>query len=256
MNGFDPEELHHVLAASAAALVRRDGDDHLEPMLRRLCAAAADNVPGAAFAGLTMLERDGTLSSHGVSDPTIAELDRIQAELGEGPCVDTIRQPAVTTVLVDDFAVEDGRWPRFAPAARDHGVRGLLSFAMAPADAPPGALNLYSVVPRAFDEHARTIAGAFAGQAAVALYGARRISGLATAIETRDVIGQAKGILMERFGLDEQSAFDLLVRSSQDTNVKLVEVARWLVAEAARAAERRRLGADPVALPHSPPRGA
>ncbi|WP_433802217.1 ANTAR domain-containing protein [Actinomycetospora sp. CA-084318] len=118
--------------------------------------------------------------------------------------------------------------------AEDAGIGGLISFALAPQDAEPGALNLYARTGTVFDATARTVAAAFATQASVAMYGARRVEQLTHAIATRDVIGQAKGILMERFALDEHQAFDLLVRSSQDTNIKLLDVSRWLTDEVTR----------------------
>ena len=240
MESVDPETLHRVLAGSATALMRRDDGDTVEALLTRLCAAASVAVPGADHAGMTMQDRDGVLSSHGVSDPLIAELDRLQADLGEGPCVDAIRSGRESVVRVEDFAAEDSRWPRFAPAARESGVHSLLSFAMVPVNAPPGALNLYATVAGAFVDSARVIAAAFAMQAAIAVYGAGRIEGLTIALTTRDVIGQAKGILMERFALDDQEAFELLVRSSQDTNMKLADVARRLTASGHDATISRR----------------
>jgi hypothetical protein len=96
------------------------------------------------------------------------------------------------------------------------------------------ALNLYSRAPDVFDGDARTIAGLFGVQAGVLLYGSHRANHLTTALDSRDVIGQAKGILMSRHAIDEDQAFRMLVSSSQETNIKLVEVSRWLTAEASQ----------------------
>ena len=90
---------------------------------------------------------------------------------------------------------------------------------------------------------ARHLAGLFAAHAAVTLFGAQRVDDLERALASRDEIGQAKGILMERFSLDPTDAFALLSRSSQDTNVKLRDVARWLVSQ---VSERSSAGAGPV----------
>lgn len=98
----------------------------------------------------------------------------------------------------------------------------------------PRAITFYATEADAFDATTRTIALAFATQAAVAVYGAEQVADLRRAVASGDLIGQAKGILMERFGLDERRAFDLLVRSSQDTNIKLADVARWLTGQVAR----------------------
>ena len=98
------------------------------------------------------------------------------------------------------------------------------------------ALNLDSRAPGVFDSSARTVAGLFGAQAALLLHGADHVSHMRAALGSRDTIGQAKGILMERFAVDDDSAFQMLVRSSQDTNLKLVDVARWLVSSAGRQA--------------------
>jgi hypothetical protein len=211
-------------------------DDGRESTLTRLTAAAVAHVPGAAYAGLTMRSKDGTLTSHAPSDPAIVALDLAQAEFGEGPCVEAFGSPQASAVLVDNLSQSPDRWPRFAPVAQRAGVVGLLCFPLAPRHAAPGALTFYATRADAFDATAHTIALAFATQAAVAVYGAEQVADLRRAVASRDLIGQAKGILMERFGLDERRAFELLVRSSQDTNIKLADVARWLTGEVARRA--------------------
>jgi hypothetical protein len=226
--------LESALAASAEKLIAARGGEHEESWqdaLVRMTAAAAASVPGAVHAGFTLRTADRGLVSRAPSDEAIVRLDEAQADLGEGPCVEAMAPDTGTVIRVDDF-VEDRRWPRFAALAEEAGIRSLLSYALVPHDAPPGAMNFYGTAARAFDDPmSRVVAGAFAMQAAVALYGAHRVANLTHALETRDVIGQAKGIVMERFRVDEQQAFDLLVRSSQDTNIKLVDVARWLTEE-------------------------
>jgi hypothetical protein len=107
----------------------------------------------------------------------------------------------------------------------------LLSTQLSTDGGPRAALNLYSRESDAFDDHARTLAGLFGVQAALVLYGADTASHLQRAVDSRDLIGQAKGILMERFTLDDEGAFQMLVTSSQDTNMKLTSVARWLIAD-------------------------
>lgn len=210
--------------------------DGWEATLARLTEAATVHVPGAAYAGMTLRGRTGTLTSHAPSDPAVVDLDRAQAEFGEGPCVEAFGSPQAEAVHVADLARSADRWPRYAPVALRAGVRSLLSFPLAPRQSAPGVLTFYATRPNAFDTTGRTIALAFAAQAAVAVYGAEQVADLRRAIASRDLIGQAKGILMERFGLDERRAFDLLVRSSQDTNIKLADVARWLTGEVARRA--------------------
>ncbi|MBW0101331.1 GAF and ANTAR domain-containing protein [Pseudonocardia sp. KRD-291] len=216
-----------MLVDGAERVTRRGGLRDLDQTLRALVDMAVQNVPGADFGGFTMRE-DGRLTTRAPSDAAIVELDRLQAELGEGPCATALSVGGVTVVQVDDFVEEHGRWPRFAPAATRAGVQSLVSFAMAPRDAAPGAMNLYSRRRAAFGEVDRALGAAFASQVAVAVYGARMVEHMQRALGSRDVIGQAKGILMERFGLGAEEAFELLVRSSQDSNLKLYDVAQWL----------------------------
>jgi ANTAR domain len=98
---------------------------------------------------------------------------------------------------------------------------------------PHAALNLYAHQPDTFDEHARVLAGLFGVQAALLLHGSNQAAQLQRAVDSRDLIGQAKGILMERFKVDDEAAFQMLARSSQDTNMKLTAVAEWLTRERA-----------------------
>ena len=97
------------------------------------------------------------------------------------------------------------------------------------------ALNLYSATPHVFDEEGRTLAGLFGIQASILLYGADTAAQLQRAVDSRDQIGQAKGILRERFGVDDEGAFQMLVKSSQETNMKLTAVAQWLLEDAGRS---------------------
>lgn len=247
---MDPEQFLRVeaaLRASAEQVIAREaraGEETGERTLLHLSRAAAVAVPGAAYVGMTMRSPEGALLALAPSHDAIVELDRLQAVLGEGPCVDALTPGGEAVVRVDDFAAES-RWPRFAAAARDTGVGSLLSYALAPHGAAPGAMNFYGAAPGAFAEPgARTVAGVFAMQAAIAVHAANRIAHLNHALDTRDVIGQAKGILMERFRLDDEQAFERLRRSSQETNIKLADVARWVNNDTVR---RVTAGDDPAA---------
>jgi hypothetical protein len=141
-------------------------------------------------------------------------------------------------VVAQDLAGVDGeRWPRFAPEAVRAGYRGLMSTTLTTDGGPCGALNLYSNNPNAFDEHSRTLAGLFGAQAALLLVGAHQATHLQKAVHSRDLIGQAKGILMERFKVTDEAAFQMLVKSSQDTNIKLTAVARWLTTGESNSAQ-------------------
>jgi ANTAR domain len=123
------------------------------------------------------------------------------------------------------------RWPRWAPAAAARGVESLISFQLFANKGSAGALNMYAGTANVFDDDTAEIGALFASQAALVLHGAQRMAGLNIALLSRDVIGQAKGILMERFDVGPDQAFAMLVESSQQTNMKLVDIATWLVEE-------------------------
>ena len=120
-------------------------------------------------------------------------------------------------------------WPRFAAAASELGLRSLLACQLATARDRLGALNLYSTQPRAFDENSEILARAYATHVGVALASAEREANLRQALASREAIGQAIGILIERHKLTASQAFDLMVHISQRTHVRLRDIADELV---------------------------
>ncbi|MBW0101144.1 ANTAR domain-containing protein [Pseudonocardia sp. KRD291] len=194
------------------------------PLLRDILDTAVRDVPGAEGAGMTLLLDDPL-----VRRPRVQSLVGGWGECEEGPCVDAMRARRVTTFLVHDVESEtSARWPDYAAAAARVGVRSVLSFVMAPPDATPASVSFYAGRPGELTEQDRATGSVFVIQAAVALYGAAQVGRMLAALETRDVIGRATGILMERFGLDDQQALAMLVSSSQDTNTPLTDIAVWL----------------------------
>lgn len=121
------------------------------------------------------------------------------------------------------------RWPRFAAEAERLGIGSMMSFQLYVEDDNLGAMNLYGVKPYSFTSGEQLIGELFASHAAVALSGASASRQLNQALATRDTIGQAKGILMHRENVDDLTAFNMLVEASQHANIKLSEVASWLV---------------------------
>jgi ANTAR domain len=202
--------------------------------------SAVATIPGVDAGSISITEH-GRIETRHPSTEAIGKLDHTQSELYEGPCISAIDDPPENGIVVaQDFAGEDAqRWPRFAPRAVEAGYRSLMSTQLTADGGPRAALNLYSATAHAFDEHARVLAGLFGIQAALLLYGADTAHHLQKAVDSRDRIGQAKGILMERFSLDDEAAFQMLVKSSQDTNMKLTDVARWLTSEVGESATRR-----------------
>lgn len=224
---------HLVVALRTAAhdLAEQRTIRDLDETLGQIVASAVRSIPGVDAGSISMTENGHVETRHPTSE-TVRRLDGFQNDLHEGPCITAIEDPPETGVVVaDDLAGQDGeQWPRFAPRAVEAGYRGLMSTQLSTAGGIRAALNLYSSVPDAFDEYSRTMAGLFGAQAALLLYGSDQASHLQRAVDSRDLIGRAKGILMERFSLDDDGAFRMLVRTSQETNLKLAAVAEWLTA--------------------------
>ena len=156
------------------------------------------------------------------------QVDALQGETQQGPCLDAAYDHL--TVRVADMATET-RWPEFARRASEAGAASMLSIQLYVEGDNLGALNLYSRTPGAFDDESEQVGLLFASHAAVAYAGVRKEAQLAKAVVSRDLIGQAKGILMERYNISGERAFLVLTRISQDTQRKLHDIAAELVRE-------------------------
>lgn len=195
-----------------------------EATLQAIVAGATDIVPGVRWAGISLLN-NGKVLARAPSATLVAELDVLQSDLNEGPCLSALRERR--TVLIPDMAAESD-WPQFARAAYARGVRSLLSFQLFVQDQSLGALNLYADQSDVFDDESVAIGLIVAQHASVALMAAESKDQFGEALASRDVIGQAKGLLMQRNNVTALQAFQMLVRASQETQMKLVDVARWL----------------------------
>ncbi|MEU0884097.1 GAF and ANTAR domain-containing protein [Lentzea sp. NPDC005914] len=197
----------------------------METTLRAIVKAAVDYVAGAEHAGISLVEH-GKISTVAPTSSIVETIDRLQYVFREGPCIDTIAEHH--TYRVGNVG-EAPQWPVFGPAAAENNIHSLLSYRLFVTDRTLGALNLYSSRVDAFDQRTEGDGELFATHAAIALIGVQREVQLGIAIQNRDVISTAKGILMERHGVDAASAFRMLVEASQTTNVKLHRAATWLV---------------------------
>jgi GAF domain-containing protein len=176
------------------------------------------------------------LSTHGsqpkvaaVTDPVVADVYRPQLASDSGPLVTAMRERI--TVLVRDTTTDE-RWPEWAATVAALGVRSVLDVPLATGSGTTksvGVLGLYSPEPDAFGEDDEAIAHILARHASVALASARHEETMAQAVDARKLVGQAMGILMERFDVDGDRAFAILRRYSQDTNTKLRDVAQQLI---------------------------
>ncbi len=194
----------------------------LDETLQRVVDLAAEEVEGCASATISFIQRGGRISSPAFSSRLSKDADEMQYEVGEGPCLDAIQEQE--TVKVDDLNNEE-RWPKFRERALELGVASILTFRLFVEEDTIGALNLYSHEAHAFDEEAVTLGTIFASHSSVALKSAISEAGHEAAIRSRDVIGQAKGIIMERQGLHADGAFDLLREISQRENRRVRDIA-------------------------------
>jgi GAF domain-containing protein len=181
---------------------------------------------GCDFAGVIFVRGKHDIETAAATDPIVAKLDAMQMEVGEGPDVSVLADRL--SVIVSDTSTET-RWPIWARHVAECGIRSLLSVRMYTDEETMGTLNVYSRQPNAFDVDDQAVAHVLARHAAVALGSARKIENLWLAVDARKRIGQAQGILMERFDLNADQAFAVLLRYSQDNNVKLRVVADRLV---------------------------
>ena len=208
-------------------------------VLDRVVFAARDIVPGADLVSVTLRSPDGEFHTPVETSQAASDLDQLQYRFGEGACVEAARPSGPAIAISDDLAT-DPRWPRFGPAAAAFGFRSLVSTALLPDARSPqlsGALNVYSRAPHGIAPADRDILLLLATHASLALATTSAVSRgdlkaeqLRQALDSRDAIGQAKGVLMARRGITAEQAFALLRRTSQEINVKLRELARIVTA--------------------------
>jgi len=225
------------LAATLSELARSlEDEDTVESTLLGIVRAAVGTIPGAGHAGILTVERRD-LRTSAATDELVVRVDDAQRDTGQGPCMDALFKDR--TVRVPDLATEQ-RWPDFVPKAAALELGSMLSIQLYVHDDSLGALNLYARRAAAFDEASEYVGQLFAAHASIAMSGAQKQDQLIQAMATRDLIGQAKGILMERHKITGEQAFALLVGASQRTNVKLRDVAEHLVTSGELADRRRR----------------
>jgi len=173
-----------------------------------------------------LLRAGGALTTASATSPRVEESDRVQRETGEGPCF--AASQTAELFRVDDTTLVTA-WPEWAWTVSKLGIRSALGVPLRTYDRNYGALNLYSNEPAAFGEEEIAVAQIFARNVAIALDGATKEESLGQAIDARKVIGQAQGIIMERYGVNADVAFAMLLKFSQDRNVKLRAIAEHLV---------------------------
>jgi GAF domain-containing protein len=207
-------------------------DHSVESVLQKVTQLAARVLPGEPVTSVTILA-EGRPATVAASDPLARDLDEFQYAQDAGPCLDAARTGRLTELLDSST---DERWGDFPAAAADHGCRGVLSFPLPAQELVSGGLNVYARTSRPLDQRTRSLAERFAAYAVVPvsnmyLYEAavERAEHLRAALDSRPVIDQAKGILMERFKLSADQAFSVLAQVSMQSNTKVRTVAERFV---------------------------
>ncbi len=222
--------------ALAKSVARLEGVDPVDTGLDaalELAVAETDDVFEVDGAGLLLVDEGGVLRYMAASDEPGRMLETLQEQFGEGPCVDAFLDDA--PVLAGDLA-SDPRWPSVAPLAAKHGVRAVLGVPVRLPEGPVGALNVYAARPHRWDQadiaaiqaYTRVIASLL--RTAVRAHVSGKAAGqLQRALDHRSLIEQAKGVIMERRGLGQQAAFDLLRAQARSTRRRLHDVASEVV---------------------------
>jgi GAF domain-containing protein len=201
--------------------------DDADTVLGDLTRNAARVVPGAQYAGITLMGRNGTVETVAPTHRYVVYLDDVQRRHLQGPCLSAGTENEL--VRIDDLSAEL-RWPDFVKdAVKLTPVRAVLSVPLFTARRHSAALNLYAAETGVFGEDSIELGLLFATQTALVWSLIRRSEQFKSALASRDIIGQAKGIVMERFGLDAVDAFELIKKLSQDSNTPVAEIARRMV---------------------------
>lgn len=217
----------HDLALRMAELARSTAMPRsVAEVLADVTATAKELIEGVDVAGVLLIGKGGSFETVAQTSDLMFKLDELQMRYNEGPCYEAALDEIV--VRTDDFRNEP-RFPQYAPEVVKLGVLSALSFKLYTADRTAGALNLFGFEPKLWDSEAETVGMVLAGHAAAAILASREGDQLKSALSTRDRIGQAKGIIMERFGVDDVGAFDMLRELSQESNVKLIDVAQRVI---------------------------
>lgn len=220
VTSLDEKTMIELVSALAESTTMGDAVEHV--------VGFAVRSTGTAFGGITLIQAGGRrFETVGATHPQVVRADQLQYELREGPCVDAAVE---IRSLHSESLGDDPRWPRWGPAAAELGFHSIISAEVHGRGQRIGALNLYGRSPMAFTPDDVDMARMFAGHSAIALANARSEETLLQALDTRTLIGQAQGILMERFDLDADQAFSVLRRYSQESNRRICEIVKEIVA--------------------------
>jgi GAF domain-containing protein len=208
-------------AEIAAALHESEGVEDTLDAVMLFTLKAVD----CSHAGVAFVRAGKQLETVADTGPVVRDLHAVEARLGEGPEMSLLED---MSVRIDD-TLEDLRWPAWAAVAAEAGLRSMVGAHLFVSDESLGTLSVYDSRPGHFTEADRAVVQVLARHAAIALDNVQDNAGLLKALDSRKLIGMAEGILMERFGIDDDVAFGVLRRYSMDKNMKLRDVAQTVV---------------------------
>jgi hypothetical protein len=221
---------HTVLALQVSELIREMQESphtDVDGVLGELAESGVSYIPGAQHAGVTIASSDGKLHTAAATSEYPVLLDKFQQRCGEGPCLSAAWEQHI--IKIDDVETEQ-RWAAYCRDTREATpIRSIMAFQLYADNKTMGALNFYAERPYAFDAEAVESGLIVATHAALAWNLLRRDVQFRSALASRDLIGQAKGMLMERFKIDSVQAFEVLKRLSQNSNTPLVDIAHEIV---------------------------
>lgn len=224
---MDDQEYADVLRRTMAELTEKFAyPTEIGATLRSVTAAAVELIVGVDCADVLLISGPTDFQSVAATSPLAVHIDGFQQRFGEGPCLDAVAGDAVVRC---NYLRADPRWPTFAESAVAAGVLSMTSFQLYTHNARRGALNLFGCQPDVFNPDAEAVGAMLATHAAIALLAHDKELQFRSALASRDVIGQAKGMIMERFGVDAVRAFELLKSLSQNSNTRLADVAAEIV---------------------------
>jgi GAF domain-containing protein len=222
-----PLESDTALAVRMAELARQLAMPLALPdVLTGVTKTVLEVISGADAAGFLLFTKGEKYETQAATTDLMFELDRLQVKYDEGPCVEAAVDELI--VRTDDFQREQ-RWPHYSAAVLKLGLRSALSFKLYTTNRNAGALNIFAFEPHAFNADDESVGSVLAAHAAAAILASRQGDQLQSALSNRDLIGQAKGVIMERYKVDAIRAFEMLRELSQSANEKLVDVAARVI---------------------------
>lgn len=236
----DPSELARSIAEAARTINKARS---LRDTLQTIVEVACNSVPGFDEAGISTLERKGRVQARAVTGDVVLRLDCAQYAQREGPSSVVLQGGAAMAV---SRLSDETRWPAYVPLALAAGIRSQLAVKLDLDECTMGSLNFYSTYRDDVTDEARALAALFATHAAIALGHAQERETFGEGLQSRRTIGQAIGVLMERYDMSEDRAFGFLVRASSHANIKVRAIAQELVDEANAKGRRDR---RPAAIP-------